>query len=266
MKLSDKAQASLQAVVGRFQQGDLSPIVHIVRLHRSDDESPMERWSFSNQILAYLQTGDLDCRGYRQWEASGRNVKPGSHAAFILAPCTITKEDDDGDKETVIVGFRGIPVFGISATDGAPLPVVDYAPTQLPPLADVAARMGIRVDYTPTPGGILGSCGIDGTDIALGTHDASVFFHELAHAAHARVQGGRNKGGQHADQETTAELTACMLMHLYGLGDRTGNAWQYIKGYNSDPLKAIVSALSTVEKVLVVLGILDKARDKESIQ
>ena len=50
-----------------------------------------------------------------------------------------------------------------------------------------------------------------------------------------------------------AEFTAAVLMHLYGLGDRTGNCWRYIQNYAPDPLQAIVKALGTVEKVLALL-------------
>ena len=92
---------------------------------------------------------------------------------------------------------------------------------------------------------------MDGSEITLGTHDPEVFFHELAHAAHARIDGLRP--GQHTDQETIAEFTAAVLMALYGLGDRTGNAWRYIQSYSKDPLTAIQRALSTVEKVLILL-------------
>ena len=63
----------------------------------------------------------------------------------------------------------------------------------------------------------------------------------LAHAAHAKLEG-KLQGGQDAGQETVAEFTAAVLMHLYGLGDRTGNCWKYIQYYASDPLQAIVKA------------------------
>lgn len=61
------------------------------------------------------------------------------------------------------------------------------------------------------------------------------------------------KGGQCTGQETIAEFTAAVLMRLYGLGDRSGNCWRYIAGYAKDPLRAIVRALTTVEKVLALL-------------
>jgi hypothetical protein len=52
-----------------------------------------------------------------------------------------------------------------------------------------------------------------------------------------------------------AEFTACVLMEVYDLGDRSGNAWRYIQAYASNPIQAIARALDTVEKVLEVLGV-----------
>jgi len=82
----------------------------------------------------------------------------------------------------------------------------------------------------------------------------AVFFHELAHAAHSRFQGWRSMD-EYNQQETVVEFTACALMQLYGLGDSTGNAWQYLGDYASDPRMAIVKALGTVEKALGMLGV-----------
>jgi antirestriction protein ArdC len=212
-----------------------------------------EKWSLSNRVLAYIQTRDLDCRGYKQWQKADRHIRKGERAAYILAPCLVTGKDEETGKETqVLRGFRAVAVFGLDQTNGEPLPEVDYTPAELPPLADVAERLGIDVVYQPLPPGRLGRCEVTGSRIELGAHDPQVFFHELAHAAHARIEG-RLKGGQHAGQETVAEFTAAVLMHLYGLGDRTGNCWEYVRGYAADPLQAIVKALHTVEQVLALL-------------
>lgn len=254
MKLSPKAQSALNKVVACFQGGDLSPLVEIVRLRREYD-IPADKWTFSNQVLAYIQTGSLDCRGYKQWQQVGRHVMRGSKAAYILGPCTYKIEDSDtGEEKTVLTGFRGIPVFAYHDTDGEELLGADYEPGELPPLVDVAERLGIEVTWQPLPSDRLGDCTRDGTHINVGSQDAGVFFHELAHAAHAKV-GGDLKGGQDTGQETVADFTACVLMELYGYGDRTGNTWEYISGYATDPLRAIVKALSTVEQVLEVLEV-----------
>lgn len=252
MKLSDKAQASLNKVIEKFQNGDLSPITHCARIHLSSD-APASKWSFGNRVLAFAQTGEIDCRGFRQWQEAGRQVKKGSHAAFILTPVTIKKsqEQDGQTKEWYqCIGFSSIAVFASAMTEGeTPLP--DYTPTELPPLADVARRLGVNIEYKPLPSDRLGDCTIDGKNIRLATQDTAVFFHELAHAAHDRIE--KTKGGQDPYQETIAEFTAAVLMELYGIRDHTGNAWRYIQNYAKDPLQAISKALSTIEKVLALL-------------
>lgn len=248
-QLSEKAQASLAKVIAQFQSGDLSPISHAVRL-QLDPAAPASKWTLSNRVLAYIQTGSLDCRGYRQWQAVGRQVKKGSHSAYILRPRLVKKTNATGEEEQRLIGFAPVAVFASDDTEGEPLP--GYTPTEMPPLADLAAKLGIDVDYQPLPPGVYGSYHPLKDKIRLATHDESVFFHELAHAAHKRVDG-QLKGGQHEEQETVAEFSAAVLMQLYGLRDHTGNAWHYISLYAADPLVAVTKALATVEKVLAVL-------------
>jgi hypothetical protein len=256
MYLSEKARASLGRVVEQFKAGDLSPIARVVRIQRENgDELPSERWSLSNRIMAYIQTGDVDVRGFNQWKQAGRYVKADERAAYILAHIYKDVEDEHtGEVRKVLVTFKGVPVYGYSQTDGEALEQPDYAPAMLPPLAGVAERLHIDVTYTPLPPDRLGDCDLQGQRINLGTYDPGTFFHELAHAAHARLDG-KLKGGQDAEQETIAEFTATVLMHLYGYGDRTGNCWQYVEQYAKDPLTAISKALKKVEAVLEVLGV-----------
>ena len=249
MKLSPKAQASLDRVIEQFKTGDLSPVVAIARLHRQGDPLPFDTWSFSNRIMAYIQSGSTDLRGYRQWQTAGRQVKKGSTAAFILAP-RIKKDDDDNAQ---IIGFLSVAVFPADDTEGDPLPEYDYTPAQLPPLADVARRLGVKTTWQPLPPNRLGQWDAGRSEIDLATHDESAFFHELAHAAHTRIDGPKQRPGQDPTRETIADFTACVLMQLYGLGDRTGNTWQYIAHYHKDPLTAITKALSKVEQVLALL-------------
>jgi len=251
MRLSPKAKAALQKVVDKFESGDLSAIVSITKTQLPPD-APAIKWSFSNRVMAYAQTSSVDCRGYRQWQTAGRQVRKGSHAAYILGPVIIKKQTDDGGEEERLVGFRCIPVFAYQDTESENGEALDYIPKELPPLMDVARHLGVDVTYAPTRLGALGNCTPDGAAITLGSEDPSVFFHELGHAAHARIEGSL-KGGQDEQQETAADFVATVLMHFYGLGDRTGNCWQYISMYAKEPIVAITKALSTVEKVLALL-------------
>ena len=250
MKLSKKAQEALNKMVEQFKNGDLSPVIKIAKTRIAAD-APMSKWSFTNRVMAYAQSGSLDCRGYNQWKEAGRQVSKGQSGSFILAP-TMIKKEEDGEEKRICIGFRAIPVFGYHQTEGDQDSEVVYEPQELPLLADVAERLGVEVRWHPTDERKLGSCQVDGKQIDIGTQDTGVFFHELAHAVHAKVDG-KLSGGQHLDQETVAEFTSCVLMNLYGLGDRSGNAWKYISLYGKDPVAAVAKALSTVEKILVVI-------------
>ena len=187
MRLSAKAQEALDRVIEQFKSGDLSPVVKMARI-RLPDDAPATKWSFSNRVLAYCQSGSVDCRGYRQWQAAGRQVQKGSRAAYILGPILIGKETDEG-VEQVLVGFRCIPVFAYHDTEAENGDALDYTPREVPPLMNVAQRLGVDVTYAPTRSGALGNCTPDGTAITLGSQDPVVFFHKLGHAAHRRVMG-----------------------------------------------------------------------------
>lgn len=264
MRLSQQARDSLDTVIDKFRTGDLSPITQVARIRLAAD-APASRWSFSNRVIAFIQTGELDCRGFRQWQQLDRHLKKGSRAAYILRPHIVkTTQDGDGDseEEAACIGFSPVPVFPASATEGV-TPLPGYTPVELPPLTDVAKRLSISVNYVPVTPGRLGDCDITGSKIRLGTIDPAVFFHELAHAVHARLEG-KLQGGQQAQQETVAEFTATVLMELYGMRDHTGNAWRYIESYAKDPLQAITKALRMVEQVLEVLTTERGAASNES--
>lgn len=248
IKASDKARASLDSIIEKMENGDLSPLVKVARI-RLDKSCPASRWTFSNVLLAYLQSGELDCRGYRQWQAVGRQVKKGGHGVFILAPRFVYDKEktDDGKKKIKWTYFVTIPVFPMSQTEGDD---IEYPgmPTEPMPLESLAKDLGIEVTYKPLAVA-LGTTTTDGAKISMGTDDAKTWFHELVHAIWVRLYG-KLESGQHAHQEITADLGAITLMEVYGLGDRTGNAWEYISEYADDPVEAIHRAAAKVGEIL----------------
>lgn len=257
MQLSDKAQESLNKVIAAFQSGDLSPVTRIIKIRRHpDDRMPAHAWSLGNQLIAFIQSGGvLDCRGFRQWEQVGRKVIKGGRAVYIVSPRTIKVEDKQtGEEKHIVNGFHAIPVFPVHHTEGDELPTFDYAPADMPPLHEVAAKLGVSLDYGVTQMGVGGWYDPTRQHIHLGSQDATVYFHELAHAAHDKVEAllTRHEDEQRDEEETIAEFTAAVLAHLYGY-NHTGNAWHYIQHYSPDPLTAIYKAMSTIEKVLALI-------------
>lgn len=262
--LSDNARASLAKVIEQFKTGNLGPLVEVITL-RHKGIIPFSRWSLSNQLMAYVQTGgSTDCRTFNQWKAVGRIVKKGERAAYILGPVTVVVDKGTEDERVIVKGFRGIAVFAYEQTEGDPLGEEQeehFTPDALPPLMGVAERLGVAVKYMPTVShNAYGWFSSGKGEIVLGTHDWSTFFHELAHAAHNKIE--KLKGGQDIDQEVVAEFTAVVLGQMYGL-DYTGNAWRYITHYApNDPLRAVVRCLSTVEKVIdLIIGVEEKEKE-----
>jgi len=98
------------------------------------------RYSFRNGMLIALQCPNASLvMGARKWKDNGRNIKRGEKAIWILAPTRrriyteeqrerafmIDTEERDGEKvEYTIIGFRAVPVFDISQTEGEPINII----------------------------------------------------------------------------------------------------------------------------------------------
>ncbi|MFH1267077.1 MAG: ArdC family protein [Planctomycetota bacterium] len=120
-----KAADAATAILKAFESGDLPNRLALVFVHRKDNV-PCRAWSWSNQLLTAL-TGHSDARGCRQWEKVGRHVKKGEKAFYILSPCMkryTAENKETGEKETrsFAYGFTSTAVFGLSQTEGDPLP------------------------------------------------------------------------------------------------------------------------------------------------
>ncbi len=257
MSDSIKAHLCLQRIVDLFKTGNVPKALAVVTIPPQAG-IPSAKWSLSNRLLQFI-ADTSDARGYRQWQQAGRQVNKGAKSLHILGPKTqkITKTDETGQEseKVVVVGFYSIPVFRVEDTDGEPLP---YEPANPPPLAEVADRFGVQVGYQTFVGTYYGAYQHN-KRIILASHDARIFFHELAHAAHHRISG-KLKGGQNPSQEIIAELTAATLASLYCPDANLGFSYDYILGYAEKSKKTIeracLAVLGTVGKVLdEILGI-----------
>ncbi len=249
--MSEKVKQALENVVKRFREGDIPEAIAYSMFPVPN--IPASRWSLLNRTLMFF-AGTSDARGFRQWQEVGRYVKKGSRAFTILAPRFIRKDtDDQEDAKTILVGFLAVPVFRVEDTEGEPL---DYQKIELPefPLMEVAKEWGISVKAIPGNYRYFGYFSQDRREIALATREESVFFHELAHAAHQRILG-ELKQGQDWKQEIVAELSAAVLCRMVGKSSKNlGNSYRYVERYaksaNLTPWQGCMRVMSDTEKVL----------------
>ncbi len=246
MASTAKAVEQLQKLVDLFSKEEMV-VEHLSAAYlKKIGNRPSDSWSFANKVLM-LMSGTNDARGYRQWQSVGRQVCKGSKAIYILGPSMRkvkeTETAPDGTTKEIeterCVGFRAIPVFKHEDTAGKELDPIVEEPAEQPPLVDVAKAWGVDVKYDLATHGELGWFSQTAKAIRIcvdGKDAAPVFFHELAHAAHARLE--TLKGGQDAKQEAIAQLSACVLGKMYGY-DIQNKTYHYIAGYagGSDPDK-----------------------------
>lgn len=257
MYVTAKVRPELERLVALFGSKTFRATVTAALIKFPD--KPSSKWSLCNRLIM-LSHGTTDARGFHQWQQVGRHVKAGSRAFYILAPVykkfEEEKTNEDGSVEKVqvvhLVGFTGIPVFRKEDTDGKPLP--EFKPEKPRPLDEAAQAFGISVTYQEVPGA-YGATTLDGKQIALSTENVKVWFHELAHAAHSRLE--KLRAGQDPEQETVAELSACALASIYGYAneDELADTWSYISHYarSQDPIavaKLCMRVLGKVEKVV----------------
>ena len=205
-----KTKEVLNSILSRFERGDIPEIVAFSMFTCPD--IPSSKWSLLNRTIQFIN-GTNDARGFRQWQRVNRHVVKGAKAFFILAPLT-GKVEKDGEEQTVLKGFKGVPVFRVEDTEGEPL---EHDKIELPefPLLQRAKEWGITVRAVPAADKTYGYYSPGSHEIGLATDEEQVFFHELAHAAHGIVKG-RLETGQDWRQEIVAELSAASYATVEG--------------------------------------------------
>ena len=264
--MNEKVNAIIGKLLESFESGNVPEAISIAVLPSLD--VPCSKWSITNRLICLFE-GTSDARGFRQWQEVGRYPKKGSKAIYILSPKHRKVGDGKVEEEKVVLtGFLTVPVFRVEDTEGKALEVLELEPQERPPLSAVAESWGINVRYQGFVGNAYGSYSPGRKEITLATHDESVFFHELAHAAHEKVKG-KLELGQDWKQEIVAELTAAVLMHLHGRRTNDGHSYRYIRSYaekaGKDVHKACLSVLVEVGKCLEVIAELKKQETDISV-
>lgn len=179
-------------------------------------------------------------------------MKKAEKAVYILSPITRRVQDEDSDQDrTIVIGFKGTPVFGLEQTEGEPLPAPDPeidAWVNSLPVIDVSRVWGLSVEtFDGKNSRALGSFR-PGAGIALGVKNLSTFAHELIHAADHK-NGNLKELGQHWRSEIVAELGGAVLLQILGFDHESdlGGCWAYINHYADN---AEIDVLDACGKVL----------------
>ncbi|MDN5767420.1 MAG: ImmA/IrrE family metallo-endopeptidase [Humibacillus sp.] len=268
----DDLQTAVQAVV---ESGQLTRWLDAMA------SNGLNRWSMNNRLLAVMQMvqrGEplegLHLMGFRQWEGQNRQVRKGEKAVWILAPVKrrIREEDEAGETSdrVIVSGFKPVPVFNVSQTQGEPLPespmrppAGEVTPGTLEGLRSRVGEAGYSYEEKRIPGcdpesgrGTLGYTDPATKEIVVDARlspaqKASTIAHELGHVHCGHVDGDYEDYRQHRGRmETEAEMTAYMVNRGRGMGKDSAEAFApgYIASWSKGDPAVMAGAMSTATK------------------
>ncbi|MFB6360732.1 MAG: DUF955 domain-containing protein, partial [Halobacteriales archaeon] len=253
-----------------------------------DVQSRFHDYSYRNTLLIKLQCpGATRVAGYRTWQDEfDRQVEDGAEAIWIWAPivtqrcpdCEQSRRDHEGADcdydETPpeewpegVVGFKPVPVFDVSQTEGEPLPELETAAAGdgdalLEQLLDHAGATMAEVRVVPAddwshgdaegvcswPDGPEGDPVIELRDRADTAAAAGTLLHELAHA---RLHAGVSDPGERSKREVEAEAVAYIVGRYFGLD--TANSAFYLAAWADDERDAIADRMDRISSTAEAL-------------
>jgi len=217
-----------------------------------DVQSRFYRYSPNNVMLILLQNPYATrVAGYRAWQELGRQVVAKESALRILAPMTYKKNDGpESDNVREIRGFKLVPVFDISQTEGPDLPdIVSKLGGRAPEgvfvkLTEFAQGIGFRVeqpqslesgangDTSHTEGRIRVASGNSGAQ------QTKTLAHEIGHALLHDPEAEATNDLARGLQELEAESTAYVICAALGM-DTSDYSFGYVAGWAGGAPEAI---------------------------
>src|SRR5699024_9865146 len=205
------------------------------------------------------------------WKNYDRSVTKGAQAVWILAPVTktFTDEDDDGTeiKRRQVVGFKPVPVFDVSDTEGKPMPPSPVAAIDghatggtLVGLQDRATAAGYQyqeatiADCDPETGtGTFGYTDPGNKTIVVDSRlseadKVSPLSHELGHIHCGHAEAGMDVYRMHRGRlETEAEITSYLVNRSRGMPKQQADARApgYIAAWSKSDPQILRTAMDT---------------------
>jgi antirestriction protein ArdC len=227
------------------------------------------QYSFNNTMLILIQCPSAThVASYKKWVEMGRQVRKGEKSLGIFAPMMRKRTESDGTERSYISGFRIVPVFDISQTEGDPVPepitpvLLDgEAPVGMyDALALLVAEKGFTLEVGPSAHGENGYCSpgrkmVHITENLSDAQSCKTLVHEVAHMLlHCEEDSLSVEAIHHRGvAEVEAESVAHIVLGALGL-DTDEYTLPYVAGW-SDGKPEVVAAtadrvLKTVKQIL----------------
>ena len=209
-----------------------------------DVQSKFYRYSPNNVMLILLQNPYATrVAGYRAWQALDHQVMAKESALRILAPMTYKRDNaPEGEKAREIRGFKLVPVFDISQTEGPDLPDIVSKLEGLAPegvfakLTEFAEGIGFRVERPQSlESGANGDTShSEGRIRVVSTNSeaqqAKTLAHEIGHALLHDPVAEATKDLERGLKELEAESTAYVICTALGM-DTSDYSFGYVAGW-----------------------------------
>lgn len=217
-------------------------------------KSLMPNYSYRNLLVAKQQLPNATfLASYKHWQSLGRHVG-GQKAIRIFKPCfkKVESQKDGGlVEESKLYGFVTVPVFDVSQTKGAPLPI-DKIQLSLEGESEEARRImefakifakehDCPIRYSDDTNGAKGYYSITRNEIVIATgnsinQQAKTMVHELVHMLVDRWDNERTS----KEKEVVAESTAYVVCRYFGL-DTSSYSFEYVKGWSNKDEEAVMT-------------------------
>jgi antirestriction protein ArdC len=221
-----------------------------------DCQSRFYRYSANNVMLILTQRHEATrVAGFNAWKKLNRYVRKGEKAIWIVAPMRYAVADNGraDEKKRIIRGFKWMPVFDISSTEGDELPAIckklsgDDPAGLFAQLIAVAESIGYHVEDAALHAGVNGDCTYALKIIRVEVSNSpaqrvKTLAHELGHAM--LHEGGQDR----ALAEMEAESTAYVVCRALGI-DSGGYSFGYVTGWAGDGEQAVTRITASCENI-----------------
>ena len=220
-----------------------------------DFQCRFHQYSFGNVLLIANQyQGATRVAGFNAWRRLNRFVRKGEQAIWIIAPMVYKDASEDavaGDR--LIRGFKFVPVFDVTQTDGEELPSVCVRLDGHDPagcyasLLKVARSLGFDVEDHSFSGDTNGDCCHADHRIRVEAANSSAqrlktLAHELAHAVLHENSDNR------ALAELEAESTAYIVCQTLGI-DSSSYTFGYVTTWAGGGNQAIAGIKASGDRI-----------------